>query len=178
MLDANVLFPVVLRDTLLRAADAGYFLPYWSAHILAELSRNLIADAHVSEERATRLVATLRRNFPHAETADYEHLVERLTNHPGDRHVLAAAIHTGVPVIVTANLRHFPQEALRPYRIVAQSPDTFLMDQLTPRPRRFVRIMHEQAADMRRPPMTVDEVLDRLERHAPLFVRELRSLIE
>ncbi|MGH2558121.1 MAG: PIN domain-containing protein [Thermomicrobiales bacterium] len=178
VLDANVLFPVVLRDTLLRAADAGYFRPYWNAHILAELSRNLIADAHFSEGSAARLIAALRRNFPHAEIAGYEYLVDSLTNHPRDRHALAAANHAGAPVIVTANLLHFPREALRPHGIVAQSPDTFLMDLLSPGPRRLVRIIREQSADMRRPPMTVDEAVDRLEKHAPRFGRELRRHIE
>jgi predicted nucleic acid-binding protein len=36
VLDANVLFPFWLRDTLLRAADAGYYQLYWSGEILAK----------------------------------------------------------------------------------------------------------------------------------------------
>jgi hypothetical protein len=40
VLDANVLFPFSLRDTLLRAAAAGYFQVYWSTEILDETSRN------------------------------------------------------------------------------------------------------------------------------------------
>ena len=36
ILDANVLFPFTLRDTLLRAAAEGYFQLYWSAEILDE----------------------------------------------------------------------------------------------------------------------------------------------
>ncbi len=30
VLDANVLYPFTLRDTLLRAAAAGFFQAYWS----------------------------------------------------------------------------------------------------------------------------------------------------
>lgn len=42
MLDANVLFPFTLRDTLLRAAAADVFQVCWSATILDEMSRNLV----------------------------------------------------------------------------------------------------------------------------------------
>ena len=37
VLDANVLFPFSLRDTLLRAAAEGFFQLYWSDEILDEL---------------------------------------------------------------------------------------------------------------------------------------------
>ena len=45
---------------------------------------------------------------------------------PGDRHVLAAAIHSRADVIVTDNLPHFPPEQLSRYGIEAQHPDEFL----------------------------------------------------
>lgn len=37
LVDANVLFPLALCDTLLRAADAGLYQLYWSDRILGEL---------------------------------------------------------------------------------------------------------------------------------------------
>ena len=43
LLDANVLFPFTLRDTLLRAGVAGLFQLYWSSEILDETTRNLVA---------------------------------------------------------------------------------------------------------------------------------------
>jgi hypothetical protein len=69
----------------------------------------------------------MREAFPNAETEGYEHRIESLHNDPGDRHVLAAAIQASVGVIITANHRDFPESALRPYDIVAQTPDEFLM---------------------------------------------------
>jgi predicted nucleic acid-binding protein len=39
VLDANVLYPFSLRDTLLRAAAAGMFQFFWSAEILDEATR-------------------------------------------------------------------------------------------------------------------------------------------
>ena len=42
VLDANVLYPFSLRDTLLRAAAAALFQVYWSDEILEETRRNLV----------------------------------------------------------------------------------------------------------------------------------------
>ena len=52
VLDANVLFPFSLRDTLLRAAHIGYFQVYRSERILDETTRNLVARGFVSAEQA------------------------------------------------------------------------------------------------------------------------------
>lgn len=40
VLDANVLFPFALRDTLLRAAALGMYQVHWSEEILAEANRS------------------------------------------------------------------------------------------------------------------------------------------
>lgn len=46
---------------------------------------------------------------------------------PGDRHVLAAAIHANAEVILTCNLADFPAETLARSNIEAQHPDDFLV---------------------------------------------------
>ncbi|MDO5705756.1 MAG: PIN domain-containing protein, partial [Paracoccus sp. (in: a-proteobacteria)] len=47
---------------------------------------------------------------------------------PADLHVLAAAIDADAPLIVTLNLRDFPQRVLAPLGIRALHPDAFLLD--------------------------------------------------
>ncbi len=47
-----------------------------------------------------------------------------------DRHVLAAAIVGRCDVIVTQDLKDFPDEALAPYGIDVQHPDEFLCSHL------------------------------------------------
>ena len=42
VLDACVLIPATLRDTLLRAAEQGMYRLHWSNQILEEVRRNLI----------------------------------------------------------------------------------------------------------------------------------------
>jgi predicted nucleic acid-binding protein len=174
ILDANVLLPAVLRDTLLRAADADLYEPYWSAAILDEVRRNLVADLSIPDDQASRLIAVLRRKFPRADVVDYEHLIDSLTNHPSDRHVLAAAIIGGARTIVTNNLRHFTIDALLLHGISPQSPDDFLVDLLDAGPVQMHQIIREQAEDLRRPRMSVDDVVGRLAKHAPTFAEQLR----
>jgi len=61
---------------------------------------------------------------------DYDHLIPSLAiPDPGDRHVLAAAIVGRCDVIVTRNLKRFPDRVLAPYGIVALHPDEFLVNQ-------------------------------------------------
>jgi hypothetical protein len=68
ILDANVLFPFTLRDTLLRAAAADYFQLRWSKQILDEMERNIVAKAQVSPENAVKLRSTMERFFPEAQS--------------------------------------------------------------------------------------------------------------
>lgn len=67
VLDANVLIPAVLRDTLLRAAAAGLYRVHWSAETIDEVHRNLVRRRMTDEVGARRLVDTLRTVFPDAE---------------------------------------------------------------------------------------------------------------
>jgi predicted nucleic acid-binding protein len=41
-----------------------------------------------------------------------EGLAKVMTNHPGDRHVLAAAVTAKADIIVTSNLKHFKPKDL------------------------------------------------------------------
>lgn len=67
VLDANVLFPFTLRDTLLRAAAAGFYQLRWSSQILDEMLRNLVRTRAMPEQRAQRLRAIMEREFPEAD---------------------------------------------------------------------------------------------------------------
>ena len=69
----------------------------------------------------------MERAVPDSVVTGYEPLVEQLAlPDPGDRHVLAAAIHCRASRIVTFTLRDFPAPALAPYDIEALYPDRFV----------------------------------------------------
>jgi len=178
VLDANVLFPASLRDTLLRAASAGLYQLHWSDEILDELYRNLIGKKGMAPEKARRLVDTMLRYFDDANVQDYEALIDRMTNDPKDRHVLAAAVHIGANIVVTSNLSDFLPVALAPYGIKAQSPDAFLTDLFDADSQRVASIIVEQAADLKNPPKTPQQTLDTLAQHAPEFAELVRGTLE
>ena len=178
VLDANVLIPNALRDTLLRASEAGWYAPAWSDETLAEVERNLarlLAHRYPdAEARARRLVETLQRAFPAATVTDYHRLLPQLANHPGDRHVLAAAVAVGATVIVTNNVRHFPVRALAPHGLVARTPDRFLTALLADDPPGMLALVAAQGAELHRP-RTLGQILDTLAPQVPDFVRAVRA---
>jgi predicted nucleic acid-binding protein len=175
VLDACILFSAPIRDTLLRATAEGIYRAYWTEDILEEVERNLVLSGRISEPQARHLVATLKTIFPDAMVSNHLDLIGAMTNDPKDRHVLAAAIASGSQVIVTDNLRDFPEEALGQYDIEAQSADEFLSSLFDQAPDTMARIVMEQAADLRKPAMTVSELLAILERHTPTFADHLRK---
>ena len=85
-----------LCDTLLRLAEASAYRPLWSADVFAELRRNLIGRGLLPD----RGLGQMSRSFPDALVTGYESLVDGMTNHPKDRHVLAAAVRANAEVIV------------------------------------------------------------------------------
>lgn len=171
VLDANVLYPFTLRDTLLRAAAAGLFQLKWTEQILDEAMRNLVGDEVITEEQASRLRAAMSRAFPEAFVTDYEALVVGLTNDEKDRHVVAAAIRAGAQVIVTSNLADFRP---LPEGIEAQHPDEFLCNLFDLQPDLMKQLVVEQAAALRNPPRRFEEVVAALARLVPDFAKAVR----
>jgi predicted nucleic acid-binding protein len=114
LLDSCVLYPYELRDLLLEIAHEHLYRVHWSAQILEDTVRNLLADARSTPEKASRFCAAMERAFPEALVEPPPGLADQLGCDPGDRHVLAAAIAAKAEVIVTLNVRHFPTEVLEP----------------------------------------------------------------
>jgi predicted nucleic acid-binding protein len=172
VIDANVLFPFTLRDTLLRAAAAGLYQARWSAQILDETRRNLISTETLTEEKAKRLQAAMEKTFPEAEVRGYEPLIAAMENDENDRHVVATAVKCGAQVIVTSNLKDFSPI---PEGVEVQSPDEFLCNLFDLDPDGFVDLLREQAADLVKPRVTFEELLDRLARVVPAMIAAVRA---
>ncbi len=101
-----------------------------------------------------------------------------MTNDPKDRHVVAAAVRAGAKVIVTANLRDFPEDALEPLGLTAKSPDTFLMDLLGFDERDMLDAVMHIAAQKTRPPMTPLAMLQRIGKTSPNIAAAALTLLE
>lgn len=127
-----------------------------------------------SEAQADHRLRNMRRHFTDAEVTGYESLIPAMTNDEGDRHVLAAAVRGNAAVIVTANPRHFPERALKPYEIEAVHPDEFLLDQLDLYPARVMACLARQVSAYTREPTTIAGLMNRLERTGlPKFAAEI-----
>ena len=147
ILDACILVNAALRDTLLRIAEPPrLYLPRWSEEIMAETMRTLETKLGVTREQIAHLDRELRKYLEDAWIEGYEPLIPIMANHPKDRHVLAAAVHCGAQTIVTLNLKDFPDDALSPWDIMAQSPDEFLVQQYHLAPEVVAQKLHEQSA--------------------------------
>lgn len=177
VLDASVLYPLPLRDTLLRVAETELYDAHWSQRILDEVVRNLVADGRASEEQARRLTDAMAAAFDGAAVPQgaVDQLEPAMTNDEKDRHVLAAAVVGGARAVVTLNLKDFPAEACAPFAIEPLHPDAFLLDLYALDPREVYEAVERQAAVLRRPPMSLDELLDRLAATVPEFAARLRD---
>jgi hypothetical protein len=114
VLDACVLYPVVVRDLLLTLATSDAFEPRWTAEIIGEMTRNVLADhPGIDPARFDDRAAALRNAIPDAWVSGYEHLIDDMDNHPKDRHVAAVAVHVSVAAVVTYNVHDFVSERLR-----------------------------------------------------------------
>ena len=171
VLDACVLIPMPLADTLLRlAAGPRLYLPKWTDEIMAEVSRNLIEKFDVPEEKAAYRESEIRKHFPEAWVDGYGDLIPAMTNQPKDRHVLAAAVRAQAEIIVTYNRKDFPAGALAPYSISAQGPSTFLKNLNELDQEAVMRTLEEQAAAIHKP---LDYLMERLRVNVPGFVEGL-----
>ena len=136
VLDACVLIPMPLCDTLLRAAEASLYRFHTSEQILEETARNLAKilvrrnklTPQQAEAKARKRVGQMKQAFPESLVEPKEEVMGILLNDPKDRHVLAAAIEAQADLIVTFNRADFPEASLEPYGIKAVCPDDFLVE--------------------------------------------------
>jgi predicted nucleic acid-binding protein len=159
VLDANVLYPFSLRDSLLRLAELELYTPLWSARILEEMRRNLV-EQQITAEQAARIEAAMRAAFEEAEVdaAEIARLEPAMTTDEKDRHVLAAAVAADSELIVTFDLADFPPQACEPLGVEATHPDDFLLDLHDLNPEAVHAALEQQAADLT-PPWPLDELL-------------------
>lgn len=174
VLDACVLYDSLLRDILLRLAEKELYQPIWSNIICDEVKRNL--SKRVGIERVDRLISIMNNAFPEAVIDDYSALpsVDEPRINEKDRHVLAAAILSNAQVIVTNNLKDFPNEVLSEYNIEAQSPDEFLVNLFYLSFDRVYYSFLELEKSLKNPPIEREELIKRFKARVPNFIENLK----
>lgn len=162
--DACVLYPASLRDLLIRLGQTGLFRARWTQRIVDEALKSLgAARKDLDPARLGRTGELINASIRDCLVTGHEALAESVTlPDEDDRHVLAAAVRCGAQVIVTENLRDFPREALDPFGIEVQTPDAFVQHVIDLAPELVAKVLVEQAAALKKPPMTVKELVARL----------------
>jgi predicted nucleic acid-binding protein len=186
LLDACVIFPYCLSDVLLTAAEEGLYQIYFSRRILDEAVRNRVKEQRMSELGAKKFQEKLIEFFPEAAIEAPLEMEAMMTNDPKDRHVLASAICAKVDVIVTNNLRDFPEGSLILWNIKAMSADSFLellcdkygddlmYEIVAARAAAYRKPFRSQPAD-KTPPVTDIEMIEVLAKEQPKFADRLLS---
>lgn len=171
VLDACVLVPMPLCDTLLRLAeDPAMYRPLWGEQILQEVGATLVNKVfqRTAEQRDRRL-RTMQEAFPEALVRIPDGFAAALDCIPdeNDRHVLATAICGHANAIVTQNVKHFPADCLKQFDILLQTPDDFLVHQFHLRPAQVLEKLDAQASAIRQGRC---DVISLLRKTVPQFI--------
>lgn len=176
VLDANVLYGIEVTDLVLTMATRHLYRPHWSPQILEEVTRNLKVREDLDPAAIDRRIAHMNRALPSALAEPPASLVEEMQVNAKDRHVLALAVHTKTPVIVTENLRDFPSRLLRRHDVVAIDSDTFVFEQLERDPIAVIGVIDAMAARRRRHPKTRHDIIEALAAGLPLTTAALQDV--
>lgn len=176
VLDANVLFAFRKRDILLSFYSSGLFRARWSEQILDEWESSLVKKRTDLKEGIRSSRNSMRNHFPEAIISGYEALVDALDlPDSNDRHVLAAAIQCGAQLIVTDNLKDFPENKLNSYNIKAISADDFLALTFDLYPAESLTALRKLRIDYKNPPYSPPRfVFDLTAKGLPKLASRLR----
>jgi len=154
VLDANVLYPVVLRDYLLWLAVYELYTPKWSNRLLDEFAEifNRV-NLNISPSQVKKQIDLMNTVCPNALVEKYESLMDTIElPDENDRHVVAAAIKCNANVIVTNNLKDFPKEFLIGFDLTAIGPDNFIADIIDLDPKLCREAFREMVLSKTKPP--------------------------
>jgi len=164
--DACVLYPAPLRDTLVQLAFSGLVLARWTDTIHEEWISNLLDDRpDLTRDPLERTGDKMNLVIEDSLVSGHESLIDGLElPDPGDRHVLAAAIHCEAQVIVTTNTKDFPNSVLGQYDIEKRRPDAFIAELFSVEPLRVLQALKAQRERLRNPAQDQDSFLATLQR--------------
>ncbi len=167
VLDACVLYSAPLRDLLIRLALKGLFQARWTEQILDETFEALRSQRpDLAPTRLRRTRQLMCEALPDALVEGHLDLVDDLDlPDPDDRHVLAAAIRSGARWIVTENVKDFPADVLGDHGVEVRTPDKLVVLLLDRTPDIVLDVIRRQAAALKNPPHSFDDLLETLKRH-------------
>lgn len=175
--DANILFPFHVGHILTFMAVRRLVLARWTKTIQNEWLDNIAKKFPDDLDGCKRRCAAMNCALPDAMVSDYEHRIGDIVFHdPGDRHVIAAAIHARAVGIVTRDRRHFTPDTLSPFGLASIDPDELLVGCRQRFPTDCLETVEAARRSLTRTCPTWDHYLDILERqNLQNFVAKLRG---
>lgn len=176
-LDANVIRGQLTNDILLSVAAQDVYEPRWSQEVIDEMRRN--RPEGVSEEAIDKRIAQMNRFFPRAMTSGYEGLAPEMQADPKDRHVLAAAVHSGSDVLVTDNIKDFNPPPTGPHAMRVERLSQFLNRKLSEQPERMQDALQQMVNRNRRSPQNMSQLIDKMAEMPELraFAQRLNTVV-
>ena len=167
VLDACVLYPPSLRDLLLTLAALDAFDVCWSEPILEELNRNVVADNPQLDpiRFSEHTLGEMRKHFPEATTTVAQTEIDRMDNHPKDRHVVAVALARSADAIVTINLKDFASQILDTADVAVITPGQLVERVLDEAPELIGYAVQRMSSRWTNPPRSPADVVELLAGH-------------
>jgi predicted nucleic acid-binding protein len=162
----------------MRLALTDLFRAKWSATIHEEWMRNVLKNRpDLKREQLERTRHLMDVHVRDGLVIGYEPWIDKIDlPDPNDRHVLAAAIQAEANIILTFNLKDFPEHFLQPYNIVAKHPDNFITSLINIAPRDVQTVVKRHRASLKNPPKSVNEYLAIIEKQGlPETVKQLQQ---
>ena len=180
-IDTSELFPFTIMDVLLTMAEDFLFTWKWTDHLLEEWAGVIVREGLRTPESAASVVAAVHAHFSRdriAPAAYVEHVTADLSPDPDDRLHAAAAIHGGVDVLLTRNIRHLSTAPVLAAGVRVITSDEFLCDLLSLRRRDVVAAFVRTAHNRNNPPTTPHELAARMDAAGtPLFAGRIQRFL-
>lgn len=156
VLDSCVLFPAQLRDLFMHLALNGVFRPRWSDEIHQEWINAVLRNRpDLTNKQLQRTRFLMDSNVVGCLIKNYQDYIPNIKlPDQKDRHVVAVAIKSNADVIVTFNLKHFPEQNLAKFNLIALHPDIFLEQLLLNHTSLFLQAILQQLKMLKNPPIS------------------------
>ena len=152
----------MLRDLFMRLSLEGLYFPRWSSQIHDEWISNVFLNRPDIPAAKLNRTRHLKDSSSDGSLVDgFEVLIATISlPDPDYRHVLALAIYTNSRLIVSFNLRDFPDYVLREHGKRAVHPDSFLCSIYDSYSVEILDVVNTMQTELRKPVFTRTQLLE------------------
>jgi predicted nucleic acid-binding protein len=176
LIDACTLVSALKRNLLLTLAEAEFFRVRWSNEILNETETAIASllskrGSINPKELARKARASMESAFEDANVGPIDEFLFRFSGlpDPNDAHVLAAAVKTRADVLVTENVKDFPEDFLKPFSIELKTADAFIADTISLGPGPAVEAIRTMRNRLSKPAITPEYLLIAMEKEGMVW---------